>query len=59
MLFPLQTWAGEAIVNSQIEVDVTGKDAADARSQAMEKGATNALVDLLSKLAPLDRPRRY
>lgn len=52
MLLPLQAQAGEAIVNSQIEVDVTGKDAADARSQAMGKGATNALIDLLSKLAP-------
>lgn len=52
ILFPLQVWAGEAIINSEIEVDVTGKDAAEARAQAMEKGAVDALTDLLNKLAP-------
>ncbi len=51
ILFPLQVWAGEAIINSEIEVDVTGKDAAEARTLAMEKGAVDALTDLLNKLA--------
>lgn len=45
-------WAGEALVNSDVEVDVTGKDAADAKSQAMAKGEIEALTDLLNKLAP-------
>ncbi len=52
MLLPAPLWAGEAIINSDIEVDVTGKDAVDARQQAMEKGASEALADLLNKLAP-------
>lgn len=43
--------AGEAIVNSEVQVDVTGKDAADARTQAMAKANTDALMDLLNKLA--------
>jgi hypothetical protein len=52
LLFPLQLWAGEAIVNSQVEVDVVGKSAADARSTAMSKAEIDALSDLLNKLAP-------
>lgn len=51
VLFAPVSWAGEAIINSQIEVDVTGKDAVDAKSQAMDKGAVDALTDLLNKLA--------
>lgn len=51
LLFPVNSWAGEAIVNSQVEVDVTGKDAADAKTQAMAKGEIDALTDLLNKLA--------
>ena len=51
VLFIQPAVAGEAIINSQIEVDVTGKDAVDARTQAMDKGAMNALIDLLNKLA--------
>ncbi len=51
ILLPVQVFAGESIVNSQIEVDVTGKDAVDARNQAMEKGAVDALKDLLDKLS--------
>ncbi len=39
-----------ALVNSEVEVDVTGKDAADAREQAMAKGEIDALIDLLNKL---------
>ncbi len=50
MLFIPVAWAGESIINSEIEVDVTGKDAVDARTQAMDKGAMNALTDLLNKL---------
>lgn len=55
LLFPLPALAGEAIINSEIEVDVTGKDAVDARTQAMEKGTIDALTDLLNKLAPPGR----
>ncbi len=43
-------WAGEALVNSEASVDVTGKDAADARAQAMAKGEADALANLLNKL---------
>lgn len=45
-------FAGEAVVNSEVSVDVTGKDAADARTQAMAKAEISALTDLLEKLAP-------
>lgn len=45
-------YASEALVNSEAEVDVTGKDAADAREQAMAKAEILALTSLLSKLAP-------
>ncbi len=45
-----QALAGEASVNSEVEVDVTGKDAADAREQAMAKAQLDGLTDLLSKL---------
>ena len=51
-LFPLQAFAGEAIVNSQVEVDVVGKTPEDARSQGMAKAEVDALKDLLGKLAP-------
>ncbi|MGE0753626.1 MAG: DUF2066 domain-containing protein [Alphaproteobacteria bacterium] len=44
--------AGEALVNSEAEVDVTGKDASDAKEEAMAKAELDALSALLSKLAP-------
>lgn len=47
---PSLAWATESLVNTEIAVDVTGKDAADARTQAMEKAEMDALVDLLGKL---------
>lgn len=50
-------WAGEALVNSQVTVDVTGKDAADAREQAMAKAQTDALTDLLGKLTTPEQVR--
>lgn len=46
---PTVTFAGESLVNSEVEVDVTGKDAADAREQAMMKAHTDALSELLGK----------
>lgn len=52
ILFPLSAIAGESIIDGEVEVDVTGKDAVDARTQAMEKAVTDALTDLLNKLAP-------
>src|SRR5262249_39750911 len=53
----LAAWAGEALVNSQADVDVTGKDAADARTQAMMRGQSDALLDLISKLATSDQAK--
>ena len=41
--------AGESLVNSEVNVDVTGKDAADARDQAMVKAHADALAELLGK----------
>jgi len=49
-LWPLAAWAGEALVKSQVEVDVTGRDAAEARDQAMTKAQADGLVDLLGRL---------
>lgn len=43
--------AGIAIVTSEVEVDVAGKDAADARDNAMKKAVTEGLRELLNKLA--------
>lgn len=42
--------ASEALVNSEVDVDMVGKDAADARTQAMAKGESDALTSLLDKL---------
>jgi hypothetical protein len=52
---PLAAHAGESLVNSDIDVDVTGKDAADAREQAMMKAHTDALGELLSKFTTPDQ----
>lgn len=57
VFFALFSWhcpaiSGEAMVNSQVVVNVTGKDAADAKAQAMAKAEIDALTDLLNKLAP-------
>ena len=46
---PQHSWAGESLVNSEVDVDVSGKDAADAREQAMMKAHTDALAELLGK----------
>lgn len=46
---PAPVWAGETLVNSEVQVDVTGKDAADARSQAMAKAEVDGLLDLLGR----------
>lgn len=51
LAFSPAVWAGEALVNSEVAVDVAGKDAADARTQAMDKAESDALAALLSKLA--------
>jgi hypothetical protein len=52
LALPFPTFAGEALVNNEVSVDVTGKDAADARAQAMAQGEVDALRGLLAKLAP-------
>ena len=44
--------ANEALVKSEVSVDVTGKDAADAKAMAMAKGQVDALTELLAKLTP-------
>lgn len=54
---PSQALAGEAAVNSEVDVDVTGKDAADAREQAMAKGQIDGLTDLLGKLTSPEQVR--
>src|SRR5690606_6500544 len=46
-----QATASEASVNSEVSVDVTGRDSAEARSTAMSQANTMALKDLLDKLA--------
>lgn len=51
LAFSLPAWAGEAIVTSEISVDATGKDAAEARSIAMGNANAEGLKDLLNKLA--------
>src|SRR3954471_14733439 len=48
-LTPLPARAGESLVNSDVDVDITGKDAVDAREQAMLKGHADALAELLGK----------
>lgn len=50
--------AGEALVASEVDVDATGKDAADAREQAMTKGQLDGLMDLLSKLTTQEEVQR-
>lgn len=51
LAFPVDAWAGDALVNSDASVDITGKDAADAKAQAVAKGQYDALVGLLNKLS--------
>jgi hypothetical protein len=48
--FSVPATAGEALVNSEASVDVSGNDAADARATAMIKAEADALSNLLSKL---------
>jgi hypothetical protein len=48
-VLPEPASAGETLVNSEVSVDVTGKDSADARAQAMAKAEVDALLDLLSR----------
>lgn len=52
LLLPSHGWAGEALVNSDVSVDVLGKDAADARTQAMAKAEVDALLNLLDRFSP-------
>ena len=47
--------AGESQLTAEVDVDVTGKDAADARERAMEKAQADGLTDLLSKFASPDQ----
>lgn len=52
LIAPLPAFAEGALVKSSATVDVTGKDAADAKTQAMAKGQVDALIELLAKLTP-------
>ncbi len=45
-------YAGEAIVNSEVNVDITSKDPSGARTQAMAKAEVDGLVALLERLGP-------
>lgn len=45
-------YAGETLVNSEITVDVTGKDASSARAEAMAKAEVEALIELLGRFTP-------
>ncbi len=56
-IMPVQALAGESLVNSEVQVDVSGKDAADAREQAMTKAQLDGLTDLLSKLTSPEQVR--
>lgn len=49
--------AGEAIVNSEVNVDITSKDPSGARSQAMAKAEVDGLVALLERLGPPDQAK--
>lgn len=49
--------AGEAIVNSEVNVDVASKDPAGARSQAMAKAEVDGLVSLLERLGGPDQAK--
>lgn len=49
LLLSAPALAGESLVNSEVDVDMSGKDAADAREQAMLKAHTDALTELLNK----------
>lgn len=49
---PAHAQTGEALVASEVSVDYTGKDPADARNQAMLQGEKEALLALLLKLTP-------
>jgi hypothetical protein len=51
-LFGAQVIASEALINSEASVDVTGKDAVEARDEAIEKAQFDALRSLINKLAP-------
>lgn len=51
LAFNAPAHAGEAIVNSEVSVEATGKDAAEARANAMARANVDALKDLLNKLA--------
>ncbi len=55
LLMPLPAIAGSAQVTSEVNVDAQGKDAADARTQAMARGEIAALSELLSKLTTPDQ----
>ncbi len=46
---PLTASASEAEIKGDIEVDVSGKDAVDARAKAMEKAENDALNNLLQR----------
>ena len=50
LLCPVSSaFAGGSLINSEVEVDVTATDTADARGQAMIKGQSEALADLLGR----------
>ena len=49
---PAPVAASEAIVNSEVNVDITSNDPTSARTQAMSKAEVDGLVALLERLGP-------
>lgn len=52
LLFALPALAQEALLSSDVTMDVTGADANEARTKAMHQAERDGLDQLLSKLAP-------
>lgn len=57
VLFSAPAFAGEAIVNSEVNVDIVRKDPAEARAEAMAKAEVDGLRALLERLGPPDQAR--
>lgn len=49
---PVAGFAGQSLVNSEVNVDVVAKDPAEARAQAMANAEVNGLMELLERLGP-------
>ena len=52
VFLPFSAFAEEALVNSEVNVDIVGKDPAAARELAMAKAEVDGLMALLERLGP-------